>query len=1036
MAITSYPPKQTIKPNLVFGGASPQSGYVSNQHEDNNFIKKNALNAVKFNEYERVLHLISTKIGNASDGIFGTVGDGSIGDVIRNLDTRVTDLQSDSGSGSSGGSPFYFWLMGGNTFLDPHYTKGDHPSDQKAEGFYLDITEEVGTDHEFEIARGVGIVGEEKQNIKFSETNADIVRPIRRVEFEVVANLLETNNGDGNEVGEQYNVDSSTDYIYLNHKFIKSEYFTNIDSPNVISSFLKIDNQPSKYIEGTGGNTYTLDKETGKLTFSAGLKSLFGAGVDIDIFYAWYKYRKDIIYLDNTNPDEPTVNVRRGESKDTLEDVFDNVLYKINDNNGILTPDNEPPNIFEPIDEINLRKLYEYVSYPWNALDEKSVIGSYHQSINKLDNIIDLRTDPSQSIQKWKSINNGVLENSTFFIYADKKVNGANDLLKVNVGSIDTLIDGRVVKTQETSIVLDTGTPSVNHRIVALCSDYTGKVIASATSSSTTNSYPAIPNIPLDQEEDRDNNGNPDVVKYDYDSYIAYILIPANATSYSECYTIVNDVQREKTYSTSDPIEAILISALYDSGFYTDINFDDSILETINVGILEKEIKGEFDNEVSEVSFVNYARLLAASKTLPANIHTIINTTTKVISSIGTTYVIPNTIRNIQSHASLTVNDPIDFDYTNITFTTGSLVCNSNDISFESCKLNFANTSGFTSEGLSIVKCTGFINSITQTNSSDITLQQCELKIDSISGENNITSIGVNKLDIESLTTSTGSFITSNDSTYDIATMNKAIVSSACEMKIGTLNTLPISNTFDNNIVISIDSFNMAYDIFVYDVRFGTSSSSSCNVKIKDGLTRGRIIIGDSANVEISGEFNIYTSYPFAPPTETIQKGEPIIFDSGYNTTTLKTTGNGVIKSPGVSNRLIHLQTNSSDINIDCKIDVGTVNLQIAYFNGNNIYDCSIKLNVTGGSSPTYCFLGLNTGSYTGLNLDLNTDLTPGILATYIDNSDIKFKGKKPSTHVFDDCNNLTFTGHWWPSVITTWEVIDAHGSFVTTDTF
>ena len=619
---------QTIKPRLVFGGTNPETGYVTNQHENNNFIKKNALNAPKFNEYERLLYIITKKIGNVGSPSSGS----TIGGKLTTIENRL-----DSISGASEiENNILTWqqrLVGGNVYFDPIYNK-DETSDFVSRGIYCDLTTYNGTNEDDEInykhntttlkeainddyhilqmAGGVVIYGgvdnkDGIQNVTINESTSKRIRKVKSnvtddIEMTVESGTIES-YPDASHQGETHTITPSTDSIYLVHKYIKSNYFTDLSNATVV---VKVDGNSNNYTDISGLTINTTTGKLGNLT-SLGVSS----DTTIHVYYSWYQYRRDLVVSFNS-----AIQVYRGQSKDKMEDLFDSSSYKFggSDEGSQLHRDDEITfsDTFNQV-TANTTLIYEVIMYPWNAMDEKGN-STFYTEVSKELNIIDQRVDISQSIVKWDGLQNGLIKQGYDIIYADQKGSGeTGNKLRCNVLPCNVVIDGRLIKTKGNTF--DIASATNVHKITTLFMKYDGSMTSETTSSTNDQTYPEIPSIPVG-----------------YDDYFAFIYAPANSSNYSDCYTIYNDIDHPKTINVTEELKINLSVALYNSGFYEDIYLDDVINDTsITVvhQVTDEYVNGSFGEKER---YIPPARL---NELIPAIYATISDFPTHVISSYG-----------------------------------------------------------------------------------------------------------------------------------------------------------------------------------------------------------------------------------------------------------------------------------------------------------------------------------------------------------------------------------------------------------------
>lgn len=627
--MVAIPSSQTIKPNLDFSGSgNPAQGYIANQHENDNFIRKNALNADKFNEYERLLYNITLSIGNLGSSVFTNNG-GKVGETVSAVDSRLKDLESLS-SPDKPATSYHMWLMGGNTFFDRDYSKGTNP-ESLAHGHEASITSFAAPDYQVQVLAGTTMIGTEKINAKFNEVATSQVVDIKRSESKITADVDPSlSDGESNypkASGEQHTIGNTTDSFFLNNRYIKTGTFTGVSNAAIL---IRLD-AGSSYTDISGA--VTIDHETGEVTLSAGFKAALPSSTTVGVYYGHYQYRKDLVYIDSNDPVEP-VKVYRGVSKNTYEEIISSNEFteNIESPGGILNIDP-----FDPTFKQAQLLIYTIHIMPWNALDEAASGSFPYQELSVENNFIDYRVDSTQSISKWKTFRNSVIDLvGEGGIEPNYENNAQYGSSAINVLPHVCLADGHIVKTLENTLdpIATYGT-SISDRVIAICFDHLGYVNLSEVSSGNEYDPIDIPSILQNSSEDRDGDTFPDGNTYDYIGYLGFIFIPANAQYFEEFTIVTHKTIIDVPTVTVDNYK--LLVSLYRAGLIDAPNLS-PIVEDLRTNYLVAELTGEYGRYYRSISLSNYVKLqypqgVGPVTSIPSRIRTI------VADSIGVAYL-------------------------------------------------------------------------------------------------------------------------------------------------------------------------------------------------------------------------------------------------------------------------------------------------------------------------------------------------------------------------------------------------------------
>lgn len=400
----------TVQPYLIFSSTTPAVGYIPNQHENDNFVRKNALNADKFNEYERLFYNLCTYLGD----ITTDMEDRTVGSMIRYINTRVDDLASVSGEGRPASS-FHLWALGGRIFDDPYKLDGNNTTEPRVNQFEPTFN---NVNFELNIARGTGIVGNSKNSSQFVELDNAYTIKIDAAEYSLMGNnvdpyILDVSSWTN---GEEHTISSTT--VTLNHNYVKRNYF--FPSTAYECSVVIVLNPTTYYTDNPANpsGNFDLNVESGVLTNVPGAL----IGQTVKIYYPYYQYRVDHVILQNSTNDYSKLLIKHGSSCDSLTECFTTNLYT---NYTYITTGGDPdyekykwveatagtPATFT-LAESTMIRLYSIIVFPWNTTIEAGAY-SYLRSatLDYTRNLIDYRTivaDPD----KQTVIESGVLPNS------------------------------------------------------------------------------------------------------------------------------------------------------------------------------------------------------------------------------------------------------------------------------------------------------------------------------------------------------------------------------------------------------------------------------------------------------------------------------------------------------------------------------------------------------------------------------------------------------------------------------------------------
>ena len=428
----AYPANQTVKPNLDFTSQTPAEGFVATQHTNDNFIVKNALNAEKFNEYERLFDQISTVLGNLSSS---HINDTTIGDSLFELWQEVTSF-------SAGEMTYYLFaqMFGPGVLPDPEHKDRGEPQAYEFESSNASTSSGI----DITLSGGVGVVASDEVNSRIvtveSSLNFDSA-DIADADEETVGTMNASQTPDlaGWSGGESHVLSSNS--ITLDNGYLKTDAVT-YAGPTVVTCVAV---NGGTYYDDVGD--FTLDKETGEIT---GFPVAVGTFL---FYYVHFQYRRDLIVLKYGATDPEKVAVNTGTPADTIGAT--SVSYNTS---------GELP-------------LYEVLVKPENNIHQWApVAGAYAVALPD-DQIIDLRVGRKDEEGR-RILTDGVVS-----VTQDRFLFNYRPNMNIYVKAFDAIVDGALVRTFPTIVSVPAADGSTRYDAIRVAKDGTVDLLAGTAGS-------------------------------------------------------------------------------------------------------------------------------------------------------------------------------------------------------------------------------------------------------------------------------------------------------------------------------------------------------------------------------------------------------------------------------------------------------------------------------------------------------------------------------------------------------------------------
>lgn len=565
-------------PKLDFSSNLAQEGYVPSQHTDNNYIKQNALNAVKFNEFERLFYDLYTIIGPMNDSFFTTYN--TLGSAIAALNQKVNSLGSITGAESILASYHLLGTGGGKVFVNPINTTN---SNDVYKEFDLSIAHDALL-YQFSIETGFSIIGtnESAKNKVSVYTSREVTTP----EYGCTTNSL---IGDSEAIiksksKDQYTLTSSGT-VYLNNKYIKTVGYTLLaNNPSVVFNVL---GDTTLYKATTD---FSVDYINGIITIPEPLLTniLGGQGSKvIEVIYFYHRYKKVISYINSNND---SIQFKETADFDTWEEANNSTeFFNLNEETPVTIDISSDS--FKNANTL----LYQFIISPKNSLYEFNI--EWEEGFNSLDetNIYDSRIDITTNIKKFEGFSDSVINLSIDNLLNDyNEGQSAANRFKVNILPHYALINGRLIYVNSFSDSLVSIDDSNHDRCVALSYKYDGTLSLTSVVTAAENGAASIPDVKAG---------------YNFNGVIFYI--PKGTTKLSDCLVYINSHDSSKHLIPTNINEINFYISLKDDDYLESLSIPTALLTsgTIYKDSLVRILNGDFGDRHFNIDILNYEYL-------------------------------------------------------------------------------------------------------------------------------------------------------------------------------------------------------------------------------------------------------------------------------------------------------------------------------------------------------------------------------------------------------------------------------------------